>query len=303
MLYKSLVTATVIAATVQSFTVGVLSKKLSLEICRPGAEASRNLEFKGVKALALKNSDGAVKIQTVSGETTRVAAAIRAYMPDLVSQPVAEQYITGLVTASQTGEQLTVVTEPGQRPDALELRVDYVVEVPEGTDVTVEGSNGNVWVASGCDDVTVEGNNSDIELVEPAGRVKAKSANGRIRILNARHETEVETVNGSIYATLDGGTLRATTANGNIITTLAKAGVDSCDLTAMNGGITLLMAENCSAEVQASTGRGTVRSDLPLAEPTGEPRRRELRGRIGAGETRLTLNSLNGNISIARSDP
>ena len=109
-------------------------------------------------------------------------------------------------------------------------------------------------------------------------------------------------MNGSIYATVADGGLRATTANGNIVATLVKPAVKTCDLTAMNGGITLLMAADCSAEVDASTGRGTVRSELPVTAPTGQTKRRELRGRIGAGETRLNLNSLNGNISIARSD-
>lgn len=302
MLYKSLVTAIVVAAAVQSFTVGVLSKKLSLEICRPGAEAARELSFEGVKTLKLKNSDGAVRVNVVSGEHTTVSATIKAYSPDWSTQPIAEQYVTGLVVAAQVQESLEIVTEPGERPDAIDLRVDYLISVPEGTDLNIEGSNGNVWVAKGCDDLVIEGNNADIELVEPTGSVRAKSANGRIRILNAEKVTEVETVNGSIYATITGGELRATTANGNIVTTLAKRNVGSCDLTAMNGGITLLLAEECSAEVAASTGRGSVRSDLPVDGPTGTSKRRELRGRIGAGETRLNLNSLNGNISIARSD-
>lgn len=302
MIYKSVITAIVVAAAVQSFTVGVLSPKLSLEICRPGAETSRSVSFSGAKSLSLKNSDGAVKVEVGTGDTLDITATIRAYVSDRDSQPIAEEYVKGLVVASETAGDVSVVTEPGQRPDALDLRVDYLVTVPEGTDLVIQGSNGNVWVGKGCDDVDIQGNNSDIELNEPTGSIRAKCANGRIRVLNAPKATEIETVNGSIYATVTGGEFKATTANGNILTTIARPDVKVCDLTAMNGGITLLLAENCSAEVEATTGRGDVRSELPVTAPTGTSKRRELRGRIGAGETQLNLNSLNGNISIARSD-
>lgn len=302
MLYKSVMTAIVVAAAVQSFTVGILSKKLSLELCRPGAESARNFSFDGVHTVKLKNADGAVRVNVVSGTHVNVAANIRAYTVDWATQPVSEQYVTGLVVAEQTGDSLQITTEPGERPDAVDLRVDYVIEVPEGTDLNIAGSNGNVWIAKGCDDLVIEGNNCDIEVMGATGAVHAKSANGRIRILDAAKSTEVETVNGSIYATVSGGDLRATTANGNIVTTLGAPSVASCDLTAMNGGITLLLAKDCSAEVAATTGRGTIRSELPVDAPSGTSRRRELRGRIGDGETRLNLNSLNGNISIARSD-
>lgn len=302
MLYKSAVTAIVVAAAVQSFTVGVLSKKLSLEICRPGAEATRSLNFPGATSLKLSNADGAVHVQVSPGDTITLQASVKAYSPDQATQPVAQQYVTGLVVAKQEGPAVEVVTEPGERPDEIDLRVDYIITVPPGTDLTIDGSNGNVFVEKGCDDVTVQGNNADIEIAESAGTVRAKTANGRIRILNALKDTVVETVNGSIYATVSGGGLKATTANGSIVTTLAQPSVQSCDLTAMNGGITLLLAAGCSAEVEATTGRGTVRSDLPVTAPTGQSKRRELRGRIGTGDTKLNLSSLNGNISIARSD-
>lgn len=301
MIYRSAVTALVVAAAVQSFTVGVLSKKISLDVCRPGVAETRSLDFDGGKALTLKNSDGAVKVTVGTGTSISVSVEIRAYVPSSDAQPIAEEYVKGLIASTQTGDSVSITTEPGTRPDELDLRVDYFIEVPEGTDLTIAGSNGNVWVAKGCNDVDIQGNNSDIELNAPTGIVHAKSANGRIRVNGTTKSTTVETVNGSIYATVMGGELKATTANGNISTTVAEQTVRSCDLTAMNGGITLLLAENCSAQVDATTGRGVVSTAVPVSAASGASKRRELRGSIGDGGTRVNLNSLNGNISIARS--
>jgi len=302
MFFRSLTTAVVIAAAVQCFTVGVLSPKLSLELCRPGASEVRTMSFENVSSLNLRNTDGSVRVNTHPGRGMTITATIRAYTSDYQSQPIAEQYVTTVVSAIEAHGQVEITTEPGQRPDELELRVDYLVEVPEGTDISLAGSNGNVWVAAGCGNVEVEGNNSDIEVVAPRGTVQAKSANGRIRITQSAKEAILETVNGSIYADVSAGELRASTANGSIDASLTAANINSCDLTAMNGGITLSMAEACSARLIATTGRGSIRCDAPIETPAGNVSRRELRGQIGAGETQVSLSSLNGNIVIARSN-
>lgn len=301
MIYRSAVTALVVAAAVQSFTVGVLSKKISIEVCRPGVVEARSLAFDSANQLLLKNSDGAVKVTVGSRPQITVQAEIRAYVPSSDAQPAAEAYVKTLIASTQIGERVEITTEPEKRPDELDLRVDYLIEVPEGTNLTIQGSNGNIWVAKGCGEVDVQGNNSDIEVSDASGEVYAKTANGRIRVNGAAKATTVETVNGSIFATVVGGELKATTANGNIMTTLAGQEVASCDLTAMNGGITLLLSGEPSAEVNATTGRGVVNTDLAVSAAPGASKRRELRGRIGDGDTRVNLNSLNGNISIARS--
>jgi DUF4097 and DUF4098 domain-containing protein YvlB len=177
-----------------------------------------------------------------------------------------------------------------------------VIYVPKKTAIHIDGANGNVFIGSGCGDVNIEGNNTDIEITEPLGRVDAKVANGRIRVTDAVEPAVLETVNGSVYVYMRGGSLRASTANGNIYAYLTDPDVSACDLTAMNGGITLAMAENCSAEVNATTGGGTVRSDLLFTQVQGVQRRQALHGTIGDGRTRLTMNSLNGDIMITRSD-
>ncbi len=299
---RSTSTALLILASIQCFTVGVLSPRLSLEICQPGVQTTQRLDFEKVKSFHIKNADGAIKINSADTDTIQVTADVRAFTPDSDTQSVAEQYLSTLFATEVRDNSVQIVTEPEARPDDVDMVVNYIVVVPRGTDLRLEGSNGNVSVGPGCGKIFINSNNTDVLVEEPGGRVHATIANGRIRVEKAADETTLETVNGSIYANMTGGSLSATTANGNINAKMLDPTVASCELTAMNGGITLALSEACSAEVNAETRRGVVRSEIPVAEKLVEEKRRTLRGRIGStGSTRLDLNSLNGNIVITRS--
>jgi len=301
MVYRSVATAAFIAVAIQIFAVGILAPKLPREVCRPGAQQQQSMKFPIVPVVRLTNTDGTVRVNVAEVKEIQVDADIRAYTPSTAEQPVAEQYITTLVKTKTTDSALEVVTEPGERPDELDLRVDYLITVPEGTDVALEVSNGNVRVAPGCNQVTVAGVNSDIDIQGPKGAVNAKSTNGRIRIWDAEAETTLETVNGNINAQVRAGTLQASTITGSIMTTLLSPEVSACDLTSMNGAITLIMSEKCSAEVSATTGRGTVRAEPGVELKSGEYKRHVMLGVIGDGATKLSMNSMNGDIVLQRS--
>ena len=139
-------------------------------------------------------------------------------------------------------------------------------------------------------------------MVEPAGSVLAESTNGRIRVMDAPQGATIRTVNGNVYAHMLGGRLKAATTNGAIVAHVLKPEVGACDLTSQNGGITLVMAEQCSARVDAVTGRGVVKSDFLVDSSSGVQQRKQLRGIIGRGDTMLRMDTLNGNIWITRSE-
>ena len=300
MFWRSAAMALFIAAAVQCFMIGILAPQLPQEVLTPELRDIRTLTLAAAPLVRLDNADGGLTVSTHEQDEILVTADIRAYGSSS-QKAVAEEYLATLLEIENTEKALQIITEPEKRPEVVDLRVDYALTVPRGTGLEVVCTNGNVWVGAGCGRVTVEGNNTDIEITEPHGAVVAKSTIGRIRVHNAVENTWAETVNGSVYADMKGGTLRASTTNGHIYASLLDPGVRWCDLTAVNGNITLVMAEDCSAEVNATAHRGVVSSDIVLDQLEGERRRRELHTRIGAGDCKLTMKSLNGDIWITRS--
>lgn len=300
-MYRSFGTAVFIAFAVQTFTVGVLAPRLPREVCRPGLEQERSFTFADAPVFRLVNTDGSIRIQPTQRRDIAVHTRILAYTTTSEALAEAEAYLETLFLTEATPEMLSIVTEPGQRPDPLDLRVNYTVELPFGRDVSIDVANGNVWVAAGCSHVSIEGNNSDIEVLQPRNTVSVKTINGRIRVLDSPSETTLETVNGNVLVSLTGGTLQASTITGGIHATLTSENVLACDLTSLNGSITLVMLGECSAEIMASTARGTVYADVGLDPSQAIIKRRLVRGRVGAGAARLSMNSMNGDIVIQRS--
>lgn len=300
---RSLITAILIASAVLLFTVKVVAPVLPPLVGPPDLTVTKTLKLPAANTLRLANADGAIRIRTHSDPTREeieVQADIKVYFRAKADLREAEAYIASLIQAKSTSLVLDIVTEPEDRPSSLDLRVDYTIVVPSGTNIETVGSNGNIWISKGCGRVTVRGDNSDIEIVEPAGTVNARNTNGRIRVLDAANDTTLETINGNIYAHMRGGSLNATTANGHILAWVLDKAVKACDLTSQNGGITVVLKADSSATLDAVTGQGTIRSDFAIDGPAGVQGRKQLHGVIGPGETRLTMETLNGSIWIRR---
>lgn len=299
---RSILAAFGIAIGVHAFTMGLLCDVLPREATPPLVQVPRTLHFGEGNFLRLAHTDGSVEVYTHDQPDFLIQAEIRAYGREKLRDEAAA-YIESMVTGVVDGGGIRIQTEPGNRPEPLDFRTDYVLTVPRGTNLSVEGANGNVLVHEGCGALFVNGNNTDIKIISPGAAVRAESNNGRIKVENAPGETELKTINGNIYARMRGGHLKAETTNGTVKVDLADGETTSCDLTSLNGGITLSTAESCGLSLEATTDSGTVVSALPLDYAEGYPRRRKIIGTLGAGKTRTTLYSRNGDISIARSEP
>ncbi|MFP4173230.1 MAG: DUF4097 family beta strand repeat-containing protein [Candidatus Hydrogenedentota bacterium] len=301
-LLKSLLTAATVTVMVLACSIALIAPQLRMSVVGPPAvQEKRHYTFDAIQRLRLENNDGALRVRPHEGDAVEVEARITMYTYSPEDGPMAREYRDSLLVADAANGALTLISEPDERPGELKVFVDYAIRVPFGTDLHIDNANGNVWVGRGSGQVNVQGRNADLEVFAPRGKVTARTTNGRIRVLEAPHGADLETVNGNVYAHVSGGRLRADSTNGAVVARVLDAEVEACDLTSKNGGITVVLSEP-SAEVYAETGRGSVRSDLPL-DPRALTQRRQMRGAIGDRETRLNLHTLNGNIWIRGKAP
>lgn len=299
---RSILIALAIAVGIHAYTLGLLREILPREASPPLVQTTRSLRFDSGKFLRLAHTDGSVEVITHDGSDFIITAEVRAYGRDKLRE-VAEAYIETMVTGLADGGGIRVQTESGDRPEPLDLRTDYKLTVPRGTNLSVEGANGNVLIREGCGALFISGNNTDIKIINPGAAVRAESNNGRIKVENAPGETVLKTINGNIHARMAGGHLKAETTNGSVSASLGSPAITACDLKSLNGGITLSVVEGCTLAVEAETDSGSVSTDLPLDYAKGYPKRRKLIGSEGGGQTRATLYSRNGDISITRKKP
>lgn len=301
-LVRSLAVALIIAAAVQSFTIGVIADLLPREVCRPDVRTVWTRQFDSAPLLHLRNDDGAIRVTVHPLNHIAVTATVSEYVATYEAREKAQRYLETLFKTEQDDKRLEILTEPEPRPDEVAVSVAYEILVPEGTHLDLETARGNVLVEDGCGNVVVTSSVADIDIRNPRGVVKVETTNGRIDLVSSGRQATLRTVNGGINAAFSGHTFTANTVNGNMAVSLPKTGVRSCDLTTTNGNITLAMHPACSAEVNAITREGVVKCAFDVVPLTMDQKATELRGFIGQAETQLTLSTFSGDIAIERSE-
>ncbi len=299
---KSVLTALALAAILLTVSVRVIAPKLPPLVGRADVQETRNFAHANASTLRLDSTDGMVIITPTADTSITGNAIIRAFRRGSTTEAQLREYVSGLVQIREEQGTLAIQTEPGPRPADYDLFVQYEINVPEGTNLEVTSNNGNVWIRPGCGNVNITGRNSDIDIAKPLGSVHAESVNGRIQLAEAPAGGTLRTVNGDVYAEVAGGKLDASTDNGVIHAKLLGAAVEEALLTSQNGGVNLRMSDTSSASITASALRGSVQSDLVVDTSTGTRQPRYLKGTIGDGRARINLDTLNGNIVIARSE-
>ncbi len=128
-----------------------------------------------------------------------------------------------------------------------------------------------------------------------------ESVNGTVTVSNFTRSTTVSVVNGDVVATNLSGSAKLSTVNGQV-----NAGFESVQqgtavsLNTVNGRVNLTLPSDVNATLRAESLNGEITNEFGLPVKKGKYIGRSLHGRIGSGETRITLDSVNGGLSIAR---
>jgi hypothetical protein len=216
--------------------------------------------------------------------------------------------VNGDVRAEPSGSnEVEVVAEKrAHRDDPAGVQIQVV---PHAGGVTIcavypsrEGSRPNECQPGDGGRMNVQNNDVTVKFTVrvPAGvHFAGKTVNGEVEATRLNGDLTLSTVNGSIgFSTT--GTARANTVNGSIRGEMGRADwTDRLEMSTVNGGITLTFPATLNTDVRASTVNGDINTDFPLTS-TGRITRRRLEGTIGVGGRLLSLESVNGSITLKR---
>ena len=216
--------------------------------------------------------------------------------------------VNGDVRAEPSGSnEVEVVAEKrGRRDDPASVRIEVV---PHADGVTIcavypsrsqdrpnecaPGSGGRNNVQN--NDVTVRFTVRVSAGVSFVGR----TVNGEVEASRLNGDVDLSTVNGSVnFSTTGSG--RASTVNGSIRGEMGRADwSDTMKMSTVNGSITLTLPSTLNTDLRASTVNGDINTDFPITV-LGKVTRRKLEGTIGGGGRTLSLDSVNGSITLRR---
>ena len=133
-------------------------------------------------------------------------------------------------------------------------------------------------------------------------RVDVSTVNGSLRVSGVTTEVAATTVNGEIVARSAGGPVRASTVNGSINIAMGSLGTASdLEYETVNGSVTLALPADFGAQLELSTVNGRVTTDFPITV-VGTLSPRKLRGTIGNGAAHVRASTVNGSVTLKRSN-
>lgn len=150
-------------------------------------------------------------------------------------------------------------------------------------------------------------NNNDVSVhfvvrIPDGVRVDLNTVNGGVEVNGVSSEVIANTVNGTIEARSSGGPVRARTVNGSINVSMGSlSGANELEYETVNGSVTLEFPSNFGAQLELSTVNGRVNTDFPITV-VGTLSPRKLRGTVGNGAARVSATTVNGSVTLRRSN-
>jgi DUF4097 and DUF4098 domain-containing protein YvlB len=228
----------------------------------PGAGASVTENFKQTYPL---DATGTVHLDNVNGDI------------DIVAWDKAEVSLEAEKKGKTDADLAKVTLEIDSSPAKLSIKTKYAKN----------GWFGNV--------------NASVryKLMVPAGArlEKIDSVNSDITVKGIRGSVNLDTVNGSITASGLAADARLDSVNGALSAEFASLdGVHHVKLDSVNGRANVTLPKGAAARIDADSVNGNVSIDQQIK--LGKIHRHSLTGEIGSGGPEISLETVNGGISI-----
>lgn len=257
----------------------------------------------GTPEVRLTTFDGAIEIR--SGESRSVLVEIEKRGP-----------------TKEALEKLTIESkQDGNRIDVSVMRPRGEIVVfgigrmsPTAKLIVTMPREGNVFARSGDGSIRVERVRGRLELRTGDGSIRGTdiggqmvfgTGDGSVTIDNADGDLDVDTGDGSVSVAGKLDVVKLHTGDGSI-TFRAEPGTSmkaDWSMTTGDGGVALYLPSDFAAELDAHTGDGAIRNELPVtgAGGDGDRARRTLKGRIGEGGRTLRIRTGDGSVRLKRS--
>jgi len=226
---------------------------------------------------------------------------------------ITAKIITGADTqenAKKLSEQITVSIIEGDgglivkidKPTNLKnmsVGVSLDVTLPNESSLNLKTHNGQIKIISIVGGIEGHTHNGSANANDVVGDVFLTTHNGSVDCGNIKGNAKLQTHNGQIKCMDVLGDVDVQTHNGNANVTYSPdaGGAINGRLETHNGSIDFKGPQALSVKLEASTHNGSVSTALPITI-TGEIKKNNIKGTIGAGQGSLFLKTHNGSISI-----
>ncbi|HEY0876497.1 MAG TPA: DUF4097 family beta strand repeat-containing protein [Vicinamibacterales bacterium] len=175
-----------------------------------------------------------------------------------------------------------------------------IVNLPRQSDVRARSGDGSIKVDRVSGRVDLQTGDGSIRVADIVGDLTLETADGSITVDGAEGRLTLDTGDGSVNVSGKLGAIALHTGDGSIVYR-AEPGTamsEPWEITTGDGSVSLYLPPDFSAELDAHTGDGSIRTDLSVKGDGGDRERRTLKARIGNGGKLLRVRTGDGIIRL-----
>jgi hypothetical protein len=186
--------------------------------------------------------------------------------------------------------------------------------VPRNINITATSGDGSIRAEAIDGRLVLNTTDGSVTGTRIGGDIQIRSGDGSIRLDHAVGKIDLETTDGSVGLEAKPTILRVRTGDGSIRANIEADAVmaDNWELATSDGSVTVTLPGQFSAELDAETSDGSVRTNHPMLTDDRDTRdeegdreerrerRRVLKSRIGDGGKTFRIRTGDGTIRIDR---
>ena len=208
------------------------------------------------------------------------------------------------VEVRQTGNSLVVrgVQEPEERRERnIQVNHQVILTLPRRIELSINSISGSLNAGEVDGPVRVNSISGSVNIGNLLAKLEVNSVSGSVEVGNVNADVRVSSVSGNVRLGEVNGALNVSSVSGGVKTTLVSLSPEGIRINSVSGSVEIAFKSDINAEFSATGISGQVYLDVPNVIRESEEKSPNVRARIGAGGTSITVTSVSGNVRLTRS--
>lgn len=205
------------------------------------------------------------------------------------------QQIAANPPVQQNGNTVRIGDAPDRRL-YNNISVSYEIHAPRSAALNLRSGSGNITTQGIGRYLAADSGSGNVSAKAVAGPADLRSGSGNLELeQSGPGAVKVQSGSGDLRLLNINGTVEARTGSGDISAEGRLIGPS--ELRTGSGTVRVRLASGSKFHLSATSGSGSVHSDLPGVQPQGEEKNR-LSGDVGGGGQQLEIETGSGNIDL-----
>ena len=189
----------------------------------------------------------------------------------------------------------------GRRRDNIQVDHQVILKLPRRIELSVNTISG--WIKVGDVDGQTDVNtiSGAANIGNVGGQLRVSNISGRLEVGNVGADARVNNISGNVRLGTVNGYLNVSSVSGSLNAALVGLSPQGIRIHGISGSVEIAFNSDVNADFTSASVSGEVFLDVPNVIRDSEEKSSNVRARIGAGGTPITISSISGNIRLRRS--